>query len=234
MKPSKAQRDATYRYEQKAYDRILVRLPKGMKDKIEAAAAQTGESINAYIRRAIAESLPKVDILDYQNRYALYDAINEVHFGGALPRPEISIEMMDERYEHAVGEYLLAREVSGISFPATIVIPRNPERLENNADFNYRTIVEEYASLMAHEMIHHYCAINGIRDYDDETGRHTLDFAITAKQFGLLDKTWQGAYLVETSDGWALSPSAEMLGADPCNLCIGVPDIDLSTYVIHD
>ena len=57
MKPTKAQREATYRYERKAYDRVLVRLPKGTKDRIADAAAGRGESINGYIRRVVSESL---------------------------------------------------------------------------------------------------------------------------------------------------------------------------------
>lgn len=57
MKPTKAQREATYRYERKAYDRVLVRLPKGTKDRIADAAADRGESINGYIRRVVSESL---------------------------------------------------------------------------------------------------------------------------------------------------------------------------------
>lgn len=57
MKPTKAQREATYRYERKAYDRVLVRLPKGTKDRIAAAAGSRGESINGYIRRVVSESL---------------------------------------------------------------------------------------------------------------------------------------------------------------------------------
>ena len=59
MKPTKAQREATYRYERKAYDRVLVRLPKGTKDRISDAAADRGESINGYIRRVVSESLGK-------------------------------------------------------------------------------------------------------------------------------------------------------------------------------
>ena len=44
------------RYEDKAYDKVLVRMPKGRKDEIQAFAAQTGESVNGFINRAIGEA----------------------------------------------------------------------------------------------------------------------------------------------------------------------------------
>ena len=38
----------------KTYDRINLTVPKGMKDKIKEHADRNGESVNAYIARAIA------------------------------------------------------------------------------------------------------------------------------------------------------------------------------------
>ena len=45
------------RYEDRAYDKILVRLPKGRKEEIQAFAAAQGESTNAFINRAITEAM---------------------------------------------------------------------------------------------------------------------------------------------------------------------------------
>lgn len=45
------------RYEDKAYDKVLVRMPKGRKEEIQAFAAQTGESVNGFIKRAIGEAM---------------------------------------------------------------------------------------------------------------------------------------------------------------------------------
>lgn len=45
------------RYEDKAYDKVLVRMPKGRKDEIQTFAVQTGESVNGFINRAIAEAM---------------------------------------------------------------------------------------------------------------------------------------------------------------------------------
>lgn len=45
------------RYNAKAYDQLPVRVPKGQKATVEAAAAALGESVNGYIQRAILDRL---------------------------------------------------------------------------------------------------------------------------------------------------------------------------------
>lgn len=45
------------KYIAKAYDRINLTMPKGDKDKIRAHAESRGESVNAFIARAIAETI---------------------------------------------------------------------------------------------------------------------------------------------------------------------------------
>lgn len=57
MTVSKAQKAATAKYEAKVYDKVLVRMPKGRKDEIQTFAAQTGESVNGFINRAIGEAM---------------------------------------------------------------------------------------------------------------------------------------------------------------------------------
>ena len=47
------------RYMKKAYDRINLTVPKGDKERIEAHAAGHGESVNAFIRRAITETIER-------------------------------------------------------------------------------------------------------------------------------------------------------------------------------
>ena len=42
------------KYQDKAYDKILVRIPKGQKDTIQAHAQAQGESVNSFIGRAIS------------------------------------------------------------------------------------------------------------------------------------------------------------------------------------
>lgn len=41
------------------YDRVNLVMPKGKKDVIQAHAAQQGESVNAYINRAIDEAMQR-------------------------------------------------------------------------------------------------------------------------------------------------------------------------------
>ena len=59
-KNSRAKIDAIRRYEEKNYDRINVRLPKGAKDKIWA----TGQSVNAYIVDAVTDKMEKNGLID--------------------------------------------------------------------------------------------------------------------------------------------------------------------------
>ena len=47
------------RYEDKAYDKVLVRLPKGTKENIQAHAEAHRESVNGFINRAITETMER-------------------------------------------------------------------------------------------------------------------------------------------------------------------------------
>lgn len=59
MAVSKAQQKATNKYISKAYDRVNVTMPKGKKDVIKAHAEARGESVNAFIGRAIDEAMER-------------------------------------------------------------------------------------------------------------------------------------------------------------------------------
>ena len=56
---SKAQQEAVNKYMKSNYDRVNLVMPKGKKDIIQAHAAQQGESVNAYINRAIDEAMQR-------------------------------------------------------------------------------------------------------------------------------------------------------------------------------
>lgn len=56
-KLSDARIAANNRYNNKAYDRINIAVPKGDKEKIRAFAAERGESVNGFIRHAIEEAM---------------------------------------------------------------------------------------------------------------------------------------------------------------------------------
>lgn len=47
------------KYEDKAYDKVLVRLRKGKKDTVQAHAAARGESVNGFINRAIDSQMER-------------------------------------------------------------------------------------------------------------------------------------------------------------------------------
>ena len=62
MAQSKAHMEATGRYEKKAYDKILLRIRKDADlnaDAIRAYAASKGESVNAFLLRAVAETMER-------------------------------------------------------------------------------------------------------------------------------------------------------------------------------
>ena len=46
-------------FNEKAYDRINLVVPKGKKDVIKAHVAARGESVNAFINRAIEEAMER-------------------------------------------------------------------------------------------------------------------------------------------------------------------------------
>ncbi len=59
MAITKAQQRATANYVKKNYDRIEIKVEKGNKDAIQAHAAGRGESVNAFINRAITETMQR-------------------------------------------------------------------------------------------------------------------------------------------------------------------------------
>lgn len=58
-KVSEAQRRAVAKYNAANYDRVELRLDKGRKDEVKAHAETQGESLNAFINRAILETMER-------------------------------------------------------------------------------------------------------------------------------------------------------------------------------
>ena len=58
-KVSAAQQKAVNKYIKENYDRINVNMPKGRKEEVKAHADTQGESLNAFINRAIAETMAR-------------------------------------------------------------------------------------------------------------------------------------------------------------------------------
>ena len=59
MAISKAQQKAVAKYDAKAYDKTLLRLPKGRLDVVRAHAESHSESVNGFIGRAILETMER-------------------------------------------------------------------------------------------------------------------------------------------------------------------------------
>ena len=60
MPISEARKRANAKYNLKAYDRIELKVSKGKKEKIRLFAEQHGESLNAFVNRAISEAMGEV------------------------------------------------------------------------------------------------------------------------------------------------------------------------------
>ena len=58
-KNSEARIRANNKYNEKAYDRINIAVPKGQKDTIKAHAEAQGESVNGFVNRAIDETMER-------------------------------------------------------------------------------------------------------------------------------------------------------------------------------
>lgn len=58
-KVSAAQQKAVNKYVKENYDRINVNMPKGRKEAVKAHAEAQGESLNAFINRAITETMAR-------------------------------------------------------------------------------------------------------------------------------------------------------------------------------
>ncbi len=59
MTVSKAQQRAVNKYMKENYDEFKVRSPKGQKEIIQSHAERRGESVNAFINRAITETMER-------------------------------------------------------------------------------------------------------------------------------------------------------------------------------
>lgn len=59
MASSEAMKRAVKKYDQEKVDRIPMRVPKGKKEVIQAHATKCGESVNAFLNRAVDEAMKR-------------------------------------------------------------------------------------------------------------------------------------------------------------------------------
>lgn len=59
MAVSEAQKKSAQKWDAANLDRVSVAMPKGMKDRLKTHAATQGESVNAFINRAIDETIER-------------------------------------------------------------------------------------------------------------------------------------------------------------------------------
>ena len=61
---------AKNRYNNKAYDRVTMVIPKGRKADLQAAADRAGESVNSYVIKAVLSRMGVTDWDDLDDRTA--------------------------------------------------------------------------------------------------------------------------------------------------------------------
>lgn len=59
MAPSEAQRRATAKWQKEKVEEIKFRVPVGKKTSIQTHAAKRGESVNAFLNRAVDEAMER-------------------------------------------------------------------------------------------------------------------------------------------------------------------------------
>lgn len=59
MARSEAMDRAIKKYEQEKVDRVIFRVPKGVKEQIQVHAEQRGESLSAFLNRAVQETIER-------------------------------------------------------------------------------------------------------------------------------------------------------------------------------
>lgn len=59
MATTKAQQKAVHKYVKAKYDRLEITMPKGKKGEIKTHAERQGESVNAFVNRAIDETMER-------------------------------------------------------------------------------------------------------------------------------------------------------------------------------
>lgn len=59
MATTKASQRAVNKYMKENYDRVNLTMPKGKKESVQAHAEARGESVNAFINRAIDEAMER-------------------------------------------------------------------------------------------------------------------------------------------------------------------------------
>ena len=61
MPRSDAMDRAIKKYEQEKVDRVIFRVPKGLKEQIQNHAEKQGESLSAFLNRAVLETIERDD-----------------------------------------------------------------------------------------------------------------------------------------------------------------------------
>ena len=135
-----------------------------------------------------------VRAVGYLNK--LFDLLNKEFFEGALVRPTITVQSTPKAYGHFTLRPDTWKSITGDSYEINI-----------GAGTLNRPI-ELTATTLYHEMVHLFCAVNGIKDTSNGYVYHNSRFKAVAEDHGgvIVEKDPSGRY------GWTITkPSERML-----------------------
>ena len=123
MPASKAQQRAVNKYMANNYDRINLTVPRGQKDIIKTHAEARGESVNAFIGRAIAEAIERDK--RPQEAQAVQDNTHAQEQPEGIPLHTLEQRIRKKLYKHGgtirkdrkSGGYTVVYEDTTLDFP---------------------------------------------------------------------------------------------------------------------
>lgn len=141
MPVSKAQQRAVNKYMANHYDRINITVPKGHKETIKAHAEAQGESVNAFVTRAISETMSRDKAPQRpQEAQAVQDATPAPQGAEGIPLHTLEQRIRRILYKHGAtirkdrksGAYTVLQGDTSRSFPDFAALLEYAQGLDND------------------------------------------------------------------------------------------------------
>lgn len=139
MPVSKAQQRAVNKYMANNYDRINLTVPKGQRDTIKAHAEARGESVNAFINRAIAQAMEQDKVPQRpQEAPAVQDTTQAKERTEGVPLHTLEQRIRKKLYKYGAtirkdrksGGYTVVYEDKTLDFPDYAALLEYAQRLD--------------------------------------------------------------------------------------------------------
>lgn len=116
-KNSQAKIAANARYDDKAYDKFLVRVPKGQKAAIQSAADQIQESVNGYVNKAVQTRMNELGFLSI-----IHDKGEPIKFSELMEKSGLSEKETWEMVDHLTGKKMVYTIATGVKEPNPFLV----------------------------------------------------------------------------------------------------------------